>query len=220
MLKSSRSDQRQESSAGTYSRRLRDLLRLRFIPDRGVDITVVSLLNLTFFGEKRRIRTWPLSSPSVQSRKLPFIITEDEKLAIRSALFCVHPHLHPLHTGTGHRNPEHQPELRVLRAQPDGWSHTGGRGLTGGGEETHSEPVTDAGQTQHHPPHPEGGDGDRAQEAPRREGARRWEGGDPQPGRTRRVHERGGGGDVGDHQLRRDRCVCGGSACVRARSYD
>lgn len=144
---------------------------------------------------------------SINPALQPFIITEDEKLDVRSALFSVLPRLHPLHTGTGHRSPEHQPELRVLRAQPDGWTHARGRGVPGGGEETHSEPVTDEGQTQHHPPRPEGGDGDRAQEAPRREGARGREGGDPQPGRTRRVRERGGGGDVGDHQLRRDRCV-------------
>ncbi len=177
-------------------------------PHLRVDLTLSSL---TFFGRKEggyELGRFHLHPPCSRIRsELLFIITEDEKLAIRSALFCVHPHLHPLHTGTGHRTPEHQPELRVLWAQPDGWRHSGGCGFVGGGEETHSEPVTDAGQTQHHPPHPEGGDGDRAQEAPRREGARGREGGDPKPGWTRRVHERGGGGDFGDHQLRRDRCV-------------
>jgi len=142
-------------------------------------------------------------SPALQQ----FIITEDEKLDVRSALFSVLPRLRPLHTGTGHRSAEHRAELRVLRAQPDRWTRAGGRGFPGGREEAHLEPVTDEGQTQHHTPRPEGGDGDRAQEAPRREGTRGREGGDPEPGRTRHVHERGGGGDLGDHQLRRDRCV-------------
>lgn len=114
----------------------------------------------------------------------------------------------PLHTGTGHRNPEHHHELRVLRAQPDGRNPTGGCGLLGGGEKTHSESVTDEEQTQHHAPHPEGGYGDCAQEAPRRESARGRESGDSERGRARRVLERSGGRNFRNHQFRRDRCVC------------
>ncbi|KAA0707387.1 Inhibin beta B chain [Triplophysa tibetana] len=44
------------------------------------------------------------------------------EVAVSSALFRVPHPRDPLHTGTGHRNPEHHHEfeLRVLRAQPDG----------------------------------------------------------------------------------------------------
>ena len=70
--------------------------------------------------------------------------------------------------------------VRVLRPQSAGPGGAGEHRLLGGGEETHTEPAADERQTQHHASHPQGGDGDGAQEAARRESARGRPGGDPQ----------------------------------------
>lgn len=70
--------------------------------------------------------------------------------------------------------------VRVLRPQGVGSVGAGEHRLLGGGEETHTEPAADERQTQHHPSHPEGCDGDGSEEAARRESARGRPGGDPQ----------------------------------------
>lgn len=83
----------------------------------------------------------------------------------------------------GHRDRESElaPRVvRVLRTQGAGSVGAGERGLLGGGEEAHTEQVADEGQTQHHPSHPEGCDGDSSEEVARRQSAGGRPGGDPQ----------------------------------------
>lgn len=115
-----------------------------------------------------------------------------------SPLHCCSPHLllRLLH----HR-------LRLLQRASAGRSRdrAAGGGLRGGGEKTHPEQATDAGTAKHHAPFAPGRHGYGPAEASRGEAARGRPRGDPEPGRNW-VQQRGAaGGELGDHQLRRER---------------
>jgi len=70
--------------------------------------------------------------------------------------------------------------VRFLRSSDTGSVGAGEDRLRRGGEEAHIEQAADERQTEHHPSHPEGCDGDSATEAARGQSAGGRPGGDPQ----------------------------------------